>query len=95
MLPPGRLRELLVEVHAAVVERGDEGAEEAAAAAADLWRTRAMLDETPPDDESITTRFAEMAELLEGIYEAETAAAASLQAAPARSGSGAKKGVEM
>jgi hypothetical protein len=96
VLPPGRLRELLVEVHAAVVERGDEGAEEAAAAATELWRTRATLDETPPDDESIATLFAEMADLLEAIYAAETAAAAaSVQAAPARSGSGAKKGVEM
>ena len=95
VLPPGRLRELLVDVHAAVVERGDDGAEEAAAAATELWRTRARLDETPPDDESIATLFAEMAELLEAIYAAETAAAASLQAAPARSGSGAKKGVEM
>ena len=96
VLPPGRLRELLVEVHAAVVERGDEGAGEAAAAASELWRTRARLDETPRDDASIPALFAEMAELLEAIYEAETAAAGpSLQAAPARSGSGAKKGVEM
>ena len=42
----------------------------------------------------MTKRLAEMAELLEGIYEAETAAAASFR--PRRAlGFGREKGVEM
>jgi hypothetical protein len=104
VLPPGRLRELLVEVHASVVERGDEGAGAAAAAASELWRTRSALDDastaqvagvTARVDKATTVLFADMAERLDAIYEGESAAAAMLQAAPARSGSGAKNGVEM
>jgi hypothetical protein len=63
-LPEGRLRELLAEVHETVVEGGD-----ASAAAAELWALR--RSESPVDAESL---FPAMAEMLEGIYEAEMAA---------------------
>ena len=66
-LPEGRLRELLAEVHSAVVE-GDD----AAAPAAELWELRRTLDESAPFD--VDALFPAMAELLEGIYEAERAA---------------------
>ena len=63
-LPAGRLRELLAEVHGTVVEGGD-----ASAAAAELWELR--RSELAVDVESL---FPAMAEMLEGIYEAEIAA---------------------
>ena len=66
-LPPGRLRELLAEVHGTVVEGGD-----AFAAAAELWVLRRSLDAaTPVDADEL---FPAMAEQLEGIYETESAA---------------------
>jgi hypothetical protein len=62
-LPEGRLRELLAEVHGTVVEGGD-----ASAAAAELWELRRSLDVEAPD---VSELFPAMAEMLEGIYEAE------------------------
>ena len=63
-LPEGRLRELLAEVHGTVVEGGD-----ASSPAAELWELR--RSEAPVDPGEL---FPAMAELLEGIYEAECAA---------------------
>jgi Butirosin biosynthesis protein H, N-terminal/Domain of unknown function (DUF4872) len=70
VLPAGRLRELLTDVHAAVVEEGDAGAATAAAAAAELWELRG----SPPEVEA-GELFPAMAELLNEIYERETEAA--------------------
>jgi Butirosin biosynthesis protein H, N-terminal/Domain of unknown function (DUF4872) len=66
-LPPGRLRELLAEVHGTVVEGGD-----AAAPAAELWELRRSLDAEAPVDRG--ELFPAMGEQLERIYEVETAA---------------------
>jgi hypothetical protein len=77
VLPPGRIRELLVDVHANVVERGDEGAEDAATAAAELWELRAAMDATPPlGEDQVPELFGAIGERLAAIYEAETEAAA-------------------
>jgi hypothetical protein len=70
-LPPGRLRELMTEVHAAVVEEGDAGAAAAAAAARELWTLRRA---DPAVDAA--GLFPRMGELLHEIYERETEAAA-------------------
>ena len=79
VLPPGRVRELLVEVHAQVVERGDEGAGDAAGAAAELWELRAALDAASPlADGEAADLFAAIGERLAAIFEAETEAAARL-----------------
>jgi hypothetical protein len=64
VLPEGRLRELLAEVHATVVEGGD-----ASAAAAELWELRSV--DSPVDVDAL---FPAMGSLLEEIYEAEMAA---------------------
>jgi hypothetical protein len=65
--PFGRVRELLAEVHATVIEGGD-----ASAPAAELWALRRQLDA-----EALDAPFAAMAGLLEEIYEAERAASGS------------------
>lgn len=69
VLPEGRLRELLAEVHEIVVGGGD-----ASAPAAELWELRRSLDESPPAD--LDAIFPAMAEHLERIYDAEVAARA-------------------
>jgi Butirosin biosynthesis protein H, N-terminal/Domain of unknown function (DUF4872) len=68
----GRLRELMTEVHASVVEDGDRGAEAAAAAAAELWDLRRALDAEPLETAEL---FAAMGAHLETIYEHEREAA--------------------
>ena len=70
-LPPGRLRELLAEVHGTVVEGGD-----ASAAAAELCELRRSLDAESPVDAG--ELFPAMAAQLEGIFEAESAAHVSV-----------------
>jgi hypothetical protein len=75
VLPPepfGRVRELLAEVHATVVEGGD-----ATAPAAELWSLRRSLDASAPVDQA--KLFPAMASLLDDIYEAETRAAAGVK----------------
>jgi hypothetical protein len=72
----GRLRELLADVHTSVIEHGDAGAPQAAAAAAELWALRRELDETAAIDTG--ELFPAMADRLQAIYERETEAAASL-----------------
>jgi hypothetical protein len=69
-----RLRDLTAAVTGAVVE-GDPGADERAAAAAELWRLRAEHADAPPvDDERVSTILTGMSEHLLGIHAAETAA---------------------
>ena len=58
---------------------GDDGAAERAAAAAELWALRGDHAATPPfDAERDAAIFASMSELLEAIFEIETAAVARL-----------------
>jgi Butirosin biosynthesis protein H, N-terminal/Domain of unknown function (DUF4872) len=79
-----RLRELTATVTGAVAE-GDAGAEERAAAAAELWRLRAEhADAAPLDDERLRAILAAMSEQLAGIHAAEVAAVAGLGAALGR-----------
>ena len=65
------LREGLAAVHESVVARGDEGADEAADAAARLWALRTRLDGESP----AAPDFGRLSEALSAIYEAELAAA--------------------
>ena len=71
VLPFDRVRELLAEVHATVVEGGD-----AAAPAAELWDlTRSLDAEAPVEQDAL---FGAMGEALEGIYEVERGAVAKM-----------------
>jgi hypothetical protein len=72
--PFGRLRELLSEVHATVVEDGDAGSTTAATAANELWEARRALDAEAPVDAN--QLFPAMAACLSEIHEREVAAAA-------------------
>jgi Butirosin biosynthesis protein H, N-terminal/Domain of unknown function (DUF4872) len=74
--PFGRVRELMTEIHAAVIEEGDAGAATAATAATELWALRRTLDTSPPVEPA--ELFPDMRELLEEIYARETEAAALL-----------------
>jgi len=75
-----RLRELTATVTGAVAE-GDPGAEDRSAAAAELWRLRAVHADAPPlDDEALTATLATMSRHLLGIHAAEDAAVHRLAA---------------
>jgi hypothetical protein len=70
------VRELLTEMHPAVIEEGDAGAATAATAATKLWALRRTLDTSSPVEPA--ELFPDMRELLEEIYARETEAAALL-----------------
>lgn len=72
----GRLRELMSEVHATVVEEGDAGDATTASAAGELHEARRALDEAPPVDTA--ELFAAMSAHLEDIHEREVEAAAAV-----------------
>ncbi|MFC5287360.1 BtrH N-terminal domain-containing protein [Actinokineospora guangxiensis] len=83
-LPPdvpefARLRELTVAVTTAAVD-GDEGADERASAATELWELRAELHRDCPV-EDVEALFADLGGHLRGLHEAETAGVAALRAA--------------
>ncbi|MCS7479303.1 BtrH N-terminal domain-containing protein [Umezawaea endophytica] len=73
-----RLRDLTAAVTSAV-ERGDEGADDRAAAAEELWELRAAHASEPPFDETSTRDvFRRMGETLLGLHAAESAAIKAL-----------------
>ena len=74
--PFGRLRELMSEVHATVVEEGDAGDRTTAAAAGELQTLRSALDEAPTVETA--ELLAAMAAHLEDIHEREVEAAAAV-----------------
>jgi hypothetical protein len=78
----GRMRELTSTISESVFADGDTGAEDAAAAAGELWSLRAEHDRTCPlSDGEIESLFAAVGKQVTGLYEAELAAVRRLAAA--------------
>lgn len=77
--PFTRLRELTATIRHAVAADGDAGADEAAAAARELWKLRAERDASPPlSAAEIDERFGAMGALLSEIHELEVTALEAL-----------------
>ena len=77
-----QLRQLTATARAALTADGDAGRDEAAAAAAQLWRRWAELDAAAPlPDQRRDAVFTRMGETLSSIYELETGAIADLAGA--------------
>jgi hypothetical protein len=74
-----RLRHLTATIRESIAADGDHGQAEASAAGAELWKLRTELDaECPLGDDAVRALFARMSEVIERIYEVETAAVADL-----------------
>lgn len=77
-----RLRGLTATIREALASAGDDGRNEAARAAAELWQRRRTLDaHCPLDGQRRAAVFARMGETLLAIYELETGAVADLATA--------------
>lgn len=82
-----RLRDLTVAIREAIAADGDAGADDAAAAGAELWERRAALDAACPlTGDEVAARFEAMHDLLADIHATEVRAMAALAAARDRLG---------